>query len=76
MGTLEFTGMLPAARTATASTVGVAQSFGAQNASGSATLSASSSAATTAGDLLVALIRDRNTTVQAPVSSVTDTAGN
>jgi phosphatidylinositol-3-phosphatase len=45
MGTLGFTGMLPAARTATASTVGVAQSFGARNASGSATLSAASSAA-------------------------------
>jgi len=51
----------------------VAQSLGAENASGSATLSASPSAATTAGDLLVAAIRDRNVTVLAPVTAVTDT---
>ena len=76
MGSLWFSGMLPVGRTATASTVGVAQSFGAQNASsGSATLVASPSAATTAGDLLVAVIRDRNTTVLAPVISVTDSTG-
>ena len=53
----------------------MAESFGAQNSSGSATLSASPSAATTAGDLLVAVIRDRNATVLVPVISVTDTAG-
>jgi phosphatidylinositol-3-phosphatase len=64
-------------RTAAASTpAGVTQSFGAKNANGSATLSASPSFATSAGDLLVALIRDRNARVLAPVSSVTDTAGN
>jgi len=65
--------MLPTGGTAAASTIGVAQSFGAQNASGSATLSASPSAATTAGDLLVAVIRDRNITAQALVTSVSDT---
>jgi len=37
IGSLWFSGVLPAGRTATASTVGVAQSFGAQNASSSAT---------------------------------------
>jgi phosphatidylinositol-3-phosphatase len=64
-------------RTAAASTpAGVTQSFGAKNANGSATLSASPSVATGAGDLLVALIRDRNAKALAPVSSVTDTAGN
>src|ERR1700692_2586167 len=73
VGTLFFTGMLPTGGTATASTVGVAQSFGAKNTSGSATLSASPSAATTAGDLLVAAIRDRNATAAAPISTVTDT---
>jgi hypothetical protein len=59
-------------RSAIASTVGVAESFGAKNASGSATLSASPSAATTVGDLLVATIRSRNVSALAPVSSVTD----
>ncbi|HEY8675759.1 MAG TPA: hypothetical protein VIO13_07305, partial [Candidatus Dormibacteraeota bacterium] len=73
LGGLLFTGMLPTGGTAAASTIGVAQSFGAQNAAGSATLSASPSAATTAGDLLVAVIRDRNITAQALVTSVSDT---
>ena len=72
MGSLWFSGMLPVGRAANASAV-VAQSFGAQNAStGSATLSASPTAATTAGDLLVAVIRDRNSAALAPVSTVTD----
>jgi phosphatidylinositol-3-phosphatase len=76
-GLLWASGVPSTGRTAPASaSVGVSQSFGAKNAKGSATLSASPSAATTAGDLLVALIRDRNTSALAPVSSVTDTAGN
>jgi hypothetical protein len=54
----------------------VVQSFGAANSTGSATLSAPPIAATTAGDLLVATIRDRNTVGLAPVISVTDPAGN
>ncbi|MDQ6719460.1 MAG: IPT/TIG domain-containing protein [Candidatus Dormibacteraeota bacterium] len=51
----------------------MAQSFGARNASGGATLSVSPSAATTAGDLLVATIRIRNGNALSPVSSVADT---
>ena len=55
----------------------VVQSFGAANsASGSATLSVKPTAATGGGDLLVAVIRTRNTTNLAPVSSVTDSASN
>ena len=70
-----FAGLVPAS-TAVAGAAGVAQSFGTHNATGSATLSASPGAATTAGDLLVATVRDRNTTATAPVSTVTDSAGN
>ncbi|HEY5089403.1 MAG TPA: hypothetical protein VIK30_05515, partial [Polyangia bacterium] len=51
----------------------MARSFGAQNAgTGSATLSASPTAATTAGDLLVAVIRDRNASALTLVSTVAD----
>jgi Phosphoesterase family/Carboxypeptidase regulatory-like domain len=53
----------------------VIQSFGAKTATRSATLSTSPGAGTTSGDLLVALIRNRNTAVVAPVSSVTDSVG-
>jgi hypothetical protein len=53
----------------------VLESFGAANASsGSSSLSASPTAATGAGDLLVAVIRTRNITVLAPVSTVADSA--
>ncbi|HVB27013.1 MAG TPA: IPT/TIG domain-containing protein, partial [Mycobacteriales bacterium] len=53
----------------------VVESFGAANAStGSAALAASPSTPTGAGDLLVALIRTRNVTALATVSSVTDSA--
>jgi hypothetical protein len=62
--------MLPG-HTANASAV-VAQRFGAQNATASATLSVSPPAATTTGDLLVATIRTRNLTALAPVTSVVD----
>jgi Carboxypeptidase regulatory-like domain len=52
-------------------------SFGAANASsGSSSLSASPTAATGAGDLLVAVIRTRNITTLAPVSTVADSATN
>jgi hypothetical protein len=53
----------------------VIQSFGAKTATKSATLSASPLAATTSGGLLVAMVRDRNTTVLAPVSTVSDSLG-
>src|SRR5450631_4045608 len=70
VGSLFFTGMLPG-HTANASAV-VAQRFGAQNTTASATLSVSPPAATTTGDLLVATIRTRNLTALAPVTSVVD----
>ena len=55
----------------------VVQSFGAANgSSGSATLSVKPTAATGAGDLLVAMIRTRNQTTLAPVTGVTDSASN
>ncbi len=55
----------------------VLESFGAANASsGSSSLSVSPTAATGAGDLLVAVIRTRNITALAPVSTVTDSASN
>jgi protocatechuate 3,4-dioxygenase beta subunit len=73
MGSLWFSGVLPVGRAANASAT-VVQSFGAQNAgTGSATLSASPTAATTAGDLLVAVIRDRNSSALTLVSTVADT---
>jgi len=75
-GTLWPADLLSVGTRATANTIGVAQSFGAQNASSSTTLSASPKTATTSGDLLVALIRDRNTTALSPVSTVTDSSGN
>jgi phosphatidylinositol-3-phosphatase len=53
----------------------VTQSFGARTATHGATLSASPKPATTSGDLLVAVIRDRNTAVLAPVISLTDSVG-
>ena len=57
-------------------TIGVAQSFGAANLTSGTTLSASTGTATSGGDLLVAAIRDRNTTALATVTAVTDSAGN
>ena len=72
MGSLWFSGVLPVGRAANASAT-VVHSFGAQNAgTGSATLSASPTAATTAGDLLVAVIRDRNASASTLVSTVAD----
>jgi hypothetical protein len=69
--------MTPVWHTVTASVgLGVVQSFGAANSTGSATLSARPPAATTAGDLLVATIRSRNVTATASVVSVTDPATN
>ena len=60
----------------TAAAASVVRSFGAANTAAGATLSATPTAATTPGDLLVALIRTRNTTAMAPVSSVTDPDSN
>jgi protocatechuate 3,4-dioxygenase beta subunit len=72
MGSLWFSGVLPVGRAANASAT-LVQSFGAQNAgTGSATLSASPTAATTAGDLLVAVIRDRNASALTLVGTVAD----
>src|SRR5450631_75199 len=69
--------MVPAWHLVTASAgSGVVQTFGAATATGSATLSARPPAATTAGDLLVATVRDRNVTSPAPVLSVADSASN
>ncbi len=62
-------GMLPG-RPASASVV--VHTFGAQNTTGAATLAASPTTATAAGDLLIATIRTRNTTALAPVASVVD----
>ena len=76
VGAVVLAGMLPLGRPAFASALGVAQSFGAHNTSGSATLSVSPPAATTAGDLLVAVIRTWNATNRAPVTGVTDSASN
>jgi hypothetical protein len=63
-----------AARSADAS-LAVTQSFGAKAVTRSATLNASPGAPTTSGDVLVALIRSRNSAVLAPVTSVTDSVG-
>lgn len=65
-------GVFPGARTAAASALGYVSSFGAHNATASASLSAYPRTATTTGNLLVAVIRDRNTTALAPVVSVTN----
>jgi len=54
--------------------VSVSQSFGAANASAGTTLAATTSTATGSGDLLVATIRDRDTTALATVMGVTDSA--
>ena len=71
-GTLASGGTSPAA-----ASVGVAQSFGAKNATAGQSLKASTATSSAAGDLLVATIRDRSTTNGlAPVSSVTDSARN
>jgi hypothetical protein len=70
-------GMMPVWHMVAASAgFGAVQSFGVANSTGSATLSVRPSAATTAGDLLVATIRSRNVTAPAPVISVADTASN
>jgi phosphatidylinositol-3-phosphatase len=77
IGGMSVDGVLSHGRAALASApLGGAQTFGANSATESATLSAFPGTATTAGDLLVAVIRERNTTALAPVSSVTDSAGN
>jgi len=78
IGGLGSTGHLAAARTVavTAATAAVAQTFGAGNSTGGSTLSASPSTATTAGDLLVAVIRTRSISgsIQ-PVTHVADSHG-
>jgi hypothetical protein len=61
------------------SSLGVVQAFGAFATSSSgpvSSLTASTSTATGSGDLLVATIRDRNTSAPATVAGVTDSAGN
>ena len=55
--------------------LGAAHSFGAANASATTTLTATTGTASGSGDLLVAAIKDRDTTALAPVSGVTDSAG-
>jgi hypothetical protein len=58
-------------------TVGTVQSFAANNAAATQSLTASTTTASTAGDMLVATIRDRGTTSKlATVANVTDSAGN
>jgi phosphatidylinositol-3-phosphatase len=78
IGGLGSTGHLAAARTVavTAGTAAVARTFGAGNSTGGNTLSASPSTATTAGDLLVAVIRTRSISgsIQ-PVTHVADSHG-
>jgi hypothetical protein len=54
--------------------LGAAQSFGAANPTASATLTASTATATGSGDLLVAVVRDRDTTALASVVAITDSA--
>jgi phosphatidylinositol-3-phosphatase len=51
------------------------QAFGAFNAAAATSLSASPTSATTAGDVLIATIRLRNTTTKPTVTGVTDTNG-
>ena len=74
VGTLLLAGMASPQPLAFANTsANVVESFGNANASsGSSSLSASPAPATGAGDLLVAVIRTRNNTTLAPVSTVTD----
>jgi hypothetical protein len=75
--TVVLAGMLPVWHLAAASTgFGVVQTFGAATATASASLTSVPGIATTAGDLLVATIRDRNVTAPAPVVSVADPASN
>ena len=75
VGALLLAGMVSPQPIAFANTsASVVESFGAANASsGGSSLSALPTAATGAGDLLVAVIRTRNSTL-APVSTVTDSA--
>jgi phospholipase C len=56
--------------------LGVAQSFGAVSTAAGTTLSATAAVATTAGDLLVATIKDRGSNNLASVTGVHDSAGN
>ena len=76
VGTLLLAGMASPQPLAFANTsANVVESFGnANTSSGSSSLSASPTPATGAGDLLVAVIRTRNNTTLAPVSTVTDSA--
>jgi Carboxypeptidase regulatory-like domain/IPT/TIG domain len=78
VGALVLAGMVSSQPFASARTsASVMGSFGAANAStGSSSLSASTTGATGAGDLLVAVIRTRNITTLAPVSTVADSATN
>src|SRR5450631_615611 len=72
-----FVSTLPVWHTVVANAgFGVVQSFGVASSTGTATLSAAPGTPTTAGDLLVATIRDRNVTAPAPVVSVSDAASN
>jgi hypothetical protein len=76
VGALLLAGLVSPQRVALANTsASVLESFGAANTgSGNSSLAASPTAATGAGDLLVAVIRTRNITTLAPVSTVTDSA--
>ncbi|MGA8923181.1 MAG: IPT/TIG domain-containing protein, partial [Candidatus Dormiibacterota bacterium] len=77
VGSLLLAGLVSQAPVSFANaSAGVVQSFGSANTTAGTTLSKSPTAATAAGDLLVAVIRTRNTTAKAPVSSVTDSASN
>ena len=68
---------LPLGRFAPAgATIGVVQSFGAANTSLGTTLSASPTAATTTGDLLVVTVKGRDTGGSESVTAVTDSARN
>jgi hypothetical protein len=72
-----FVSTLPVWHTVVANAgFGVVQSFGVASSTGTATLSAAPGTPTTAGNLLVATIRDRNVTAPAPVVSVSDAASN
>ena len=67
---------LPLGGAAVASaTLGSAHSFGAVNTSASTTLMATTTTASGTGDLLVAAIKVRDTTVLASVTGITDSAG-
>ena len=75
MSVIPLANGVPFSGSVVSASLGAAHSFGAANASATTTLTATTGTASGSGDLLVAAIKDRDTTVLASVSGITDSAG-